>query len=125
MELREKYQDVVDYAGRLPLRGLSVEEQDGKLVLRAATDYELDRALLFDRIRAHDNWEQEVAADIRVLHDDILGLHTVMPGETLVEIAERRLGDASRYAEIFELNRDILADPDRLRAGQKLRIPRP
>ena len=32
-------------------------------------------------------------------------------------------GDASLYPQIFEANRDQLTDPDKIRVGQKLRIP--
>lgn len=49
--------------------------------------------------------------------------HEVRKGETLSAIAERYLGKASRHTEIFEANRPMLSDPDRIYPGQKLRIP--
>ena len=50
--------------------------------------------------------------------------HTVKKGETLGEIAQQYLGKASRYPEIFEANRPMLSDPDKIYPGQTLRIPR-
>ncbi|MFJ4099874.1 LysM peptidoglycan-binding domain-containing protein [Amycolatopsis japonica] len=54
----------------------------------------------------------------------------VREGDTLSQIAQTRLGSASRYLEIFELNRDrplpggrILDDPDRIHPGDVLRLP--
>ena len=44
-------------------------------------------------------------------------------GETLGEIAQQYLGKASRYPEIFEANRPMLSDPDKIYPGQTLRIP--
>jgi nucleoid-associated protein YgaU len=50
--------------------------------------------------------------------------HTVAAGETLSSIAAARLGSSGRWREIYDLNRDRLASPDRLREGQRLRLPR-
>lgn len=49
--------------------------------------------------------------------------HVVQKGDTLSKIAEQYYGDASLYPKIFAANRDVLKDPDRIRPGQKLRIP--
>ena len=49
--------------------------------------------------------------------------YTVKPDETLSEIAQRVLGTARRWEELFELNRSILSDPNAIRAGMELRLP--
>ena len=49
--------------------------------------------------------------------------YTVRPGDTLSKIAREYYGDESQYMRIYEANRDKLKDPDRLNAGQELRIP--
>ncbi|MDS9466252.1 LysM and BON domain-containing protein [Paracoccus sp. MBLB3053] len=49
--------------------------------------------------------------------------HTVQKGETLSAIAQEYLGKASRYPEIFEANKPMLSDPDKIYPGQMLRIP--
>jgi len=49
--------------------------------------------------------------------------HTVVKGDTLWKIAERTLGKGSRYPEIFEANRPMLSDPEKIYPGQVLRIP--
>ncbi|MTE00414.1 peptidoglycan-binding protein LysM [Paracoccus sp. YIM 132242] len=49
--------------------------------------------------------------------------HTVKKGETLSEIAKAYLGSAGKYNAIFEANRPMLSDPDRIYPGQTLRIP--
>lgn len=49
--------------------------------------------------------------------------HEVTKGETLWKIAEQYYGDGNLYSKIFEANRDILKDPNRISIGQKLRIP--
>jgi len=49
--------------------------------------------------------------------------HTVEKGDSLWKIAEKHLGNGSRYNEIFEANRPMLSDPDKIYPGQVLRIP--
>jgi nucleoid-associated protein YgaU len=49
--------------------------------------------------------------------------HTVEKGDTLWKIAERTLGSGARYPEVFEANRPMLSDPDKIYPGQMLRIP--
>ena len=52
-----------------------------------------------------------------------VALTGVTKGESLWKIAERYYGDGSLYPKIFEANRDVLKDPDKIRIGQRLRIP--
>jgi nucleoid-associated protein YgaU len=50
--------------------------------------------------------------------------HRVIDGDTLPALAQRYLGDASRAVEIFEANRDVLADPELLPIGAILKMPK-
>jgi nucleoid-associated protein YgaU len=49
--------------------------------------------------------------------------HTVVKGDTLWAISAKTLGKGARYKEIFEANRPMLTDPDKIYPGQVLRIP--
>ncbi len=49
--------------------------------------------------------------------------HTVVKGDTLSKIAKAQYGDANAYMRIFEANRPMLKDPDKIYPGQLLRIP--
>jgi nucleoid-associated protein YgaU len=49
--------------------------------------------------------------------------YTVQRGDTLSKIAREHYRDASKYPAIFEANRPMLKDPDKIYPGQKLRIP--
>lgn len=50
-------------------------------------------------------------------------LHTVAKGETLSHIAQKHYGKASRWQALFEANRDVIDDPDRIFPGQVLKVP--
>lgn len=50
--------------------------------------------------------------------------YEVKSGDTLSKIAKEFYGDADRYNEIFEANKPMLKDPDKIYPGQRLRIPK-
>ena len=50
-------------------------------------------------------------------------LHTVAKGDTLWKIAQKHYGNGTRYTAIFEANKPMLSDPDKIYPGQVLRIP--
>ena len=49
--------------------------------------------------------------------------YTVVSGDTLGKIAQAHYGDAGKYPVIFEANKPMLKDPDKIYPGQTLRIP--
>jgi nucleoid-associated protein YgaU len=49
--------------------------------------------------------------------------YTVKSGDSLSKIAKEFYGEASKYPQIFEANKPMLKDPDRIYPGQMLRIP--
>lgn len=49
--------------------------------------------------------------------------HTVVSGDSLSKIAKTVYGDAMKYPVIFEANKPMLTDPDKIYPGQVLRIP--
>jgi nucleoid-associated protein YgaU len=50
-------------------------------------------------------------------------VYTVVSGDSLSKIAKREYGDANAWPKIFEANKDILKDPNKIQPGQKLKIP--
>jgi nucleoid-associated protein YgaU len=50
--------------------------------------------------------------------------YVVQPGDSLSKIAKEYYGNAMKYPEIFEANREVIKDPNLIYPGQKLRIPK-
>ena len=50
-------------------------------------------------------------------------LYEVKAGDTLSKIAKTVYGDANAYEKIFEANKPMLKDPNKIYPGQQLRIP--
>lgn len=49
--------------------------------------------------------------------------YTVVGGDSLSKIAKKIYGDAGRWKEIFEANKDQIKNPDLIHPGQVLKIP--
>jgi nucleoid-associated protein YgaU len=54
---------------------------------------------------------------------DVSRWYTVVRGDTLSAIAKSQYGNASQYPKIFEANKPMLSNPDKIYPGQVLRIP--
>lgn len=49
--------------------------------------------------------------------------HTVVSGDTLSGLAKHYYGDHALFNNIFNANRDQISDPNKIKPGQRLRIP--
>lgn len=76
-----------------------------------------------DRLRV--GWRLIVPDDGRADDEDAGGGRSVRvrSGDTLTSIAERELGDAERWTDLYRVNRAQLSDPDALPVGLSLRLP--
>jgi LysM repeat protein len=121
--LKEKYQAVLELGKNLDIKGGDVKEEGGKLEVSGTAAYQLDKEQLWDAIKSIPGWENEVVADIKVANKDILGIYTVKSGDTLSKISKNFLDNPNRYMDIFNINKDILNNPDLIKVGQRLKIP--
>jgi nucleoid-associated protein YgaU len=109
----------------------TTEERDGKLYWNGWVATEAEKNQIWDAIKTIPTWQQDIVADIRVHGGPGAGAgapaasktYTVKAGDTLSAIAKAHLGNANEYMKIFELNRDQLSDPNKIKPGQVLRLP--
>jgi nucleoid-associated protein YgaU len=125
MALGDKYKDVLGLSQQLGVKDGNWKEEGGKIKLWGKTQYQLDANRLWDKIKEHPGWENEVVADLQATDTSVYGYYTVESGDTLSGISKKFLGGANRYMEIFNVNKDQLSDPDKIKVGQKLVIPQP
>ena len=121
--LKEKYADVLMLGLELKVKDGYANEEGGKLKIGGVCEHQHDSDRLWDLIKTHEGWENEVETDIKVEKTDIYGYYTVQPGDTLWKVSSSYFGKGSRYMEIFELNKDTLDNPDKIKVGQKLKLP--
>ena len=83
-----------------------------------------------DLLMVRQTVRQALPAAVPATHQATSAVYRVRPHDTLSGIARTELGDATRYQEIFALNRGRvqadggkLIDPDDIRPGWELRLP--
>jgi nucleoid-associated protein YgaU len=114
----------------------NAEERDGKLHFKGTVATEAEKNEIWTAIKTIPTWQNDIVADIQVTGGPAAGAgaataaaapsagktYTVKAGETLSGIAKEHLGSAGAYMKIFELNKDQLTDPDKIKAGQVLHL---
>jgi LysM repeat protein len=50
--------------------------------------------------------------------------YVIKSGDSLSKIAKNFYGDAGKWTDLFEANKEIILDPDKIYPGQKIAIPR-
>ncbi len=124
MSVKAKYQSVLDLGQDLGVRDGNVQEENGVLKVWGTVSTPYEKDAMWDAIKkAGGANPTDVVADIKVENTAIYARHTVKKGESLSLIAKHYYGDLMKYKAIFEANRDILANPDRIEVGQELVIP--
>jgi len=134
MDLRTKYNHAIQTAKSLRMDG-AAEERDGKLYFHGVVKSEDEKNEIWNAIKTVSDWQTDIVGDIKVVPQAAMAAgagggtvaagstYTVQAGDTLSGIAKQMLGDASKYPKIFEMNRDVLSDPDHIKPGQVLKIP--
>jgi nucleoid-associated protein YgaU len=142
MGLRDKYHHAVQTAKSLRMDG-SADERDGKLYVNGTVNSEDEKNQIWNALKTVPDWQKEVVADIKIRPSTMkdptaapgaaprqtsapaasMTTYTVQSGDTLSAIANKFLGNANDYMEIFNANRDQLTDPDKIKPGQVLKIP--
>jgi nucleoid-associated protein YgaU len=126
MALREKYNYAVQTAKNFHMQG-GAEEREGKLYFKGTVQTQDEANKIWDAIKTIPTWQQDVIADIRatgpVPGAQTEHTYTVKPGDTLSKIAKETLGDANASTDIFNANKDVLSDPNKIKPGQVLKIP--
>ena len=106
----------------------NAEERDGKLYFKGTVATEALKNEIWTAIKTIPTWQKDIVADIQVTGGPAAApaaakTYTVQAGDTLGHIAKEHLGSAGAYMKIFELNKDQLTDPDKIKPGQVLRLP--
>ena len=124
-QLKAKYQSVIDLAKARGVHLTNVHVENDKLLIRGAAPNQDVKNEIWEQIKKVDAHYADLTADIGI--DASLKvpeqIYEVVAGDNLSKIAKKFYGDANQYKKIFEANKDQLADPDKIKVGQKLKIP--
>ena len=140
-QLKKKYQSALNTIQQQGVRLQHLHIQNGKLFMQGEAPSNEAKNHVWDAIKAVDHSYSDLTADITV--NPSLApppapqpaakpasapaaagqTYTVQPGDSLSKISKQFYGDANKYMRIFEANRDQLQDPNKIKAGQELKIP--
>lgn len=107
----------------LGVEGLSVDVDDDRAVVYGTVDSQANREKV---ILTAGNVYGIATVDDRlsvVAPEPEATFYTVQKGDSLSKIAKAHYGSYRAYMKIFEANRPMLTDPDKIYPGQVLRIP--
>ncbi len=104
---------------------LQVEFDDGTATVHGSVGSQREREIV---VLTAGNTKGVARVDDRLVVDApepeaAAVMYTVVSGDTLSGIAKAQYGDAMKYMTIFEANKPMLEDPDKIYPGQVLRIP--
>src|SRR5437762_3178202 len=124
MDMRQKYDKAIQVAKGLRMQG-SADERDGKLYFTGVVKSEDEKNEIWNALKTVPDWQTDIIADIRVQAGAAPApaaksaatqqTYTVKPGDSLSKIAKEHLGNGNLYMEIFNANKDVLQDPDKLK----------
>ena len=126
MGLRDKYAYAIQTA-KGKFDG-SAQEKDGKLHFVGTVKSEAEANEIWNAIKTIPDWRNDIVADIKVVAPPAAAAaaaktYSVKAGDTLSAIAKAQLGDANAYMKIFDVNKDQLTDPNKIKPGQVLKLP--
>ena len=125
MALRSKYQQLIDAATNSGVTNLQVREQGNVLYIDGNAPSEEIKKSLWD---LYNKIDPDYRAGDLVLNVNVFGSenknatqeYVVVKGDSLSKIGQKY---GVKWKEIYELNKDIIKDPDLIQPGWKLKIP--
>jgi LysM repeat protein len=137
-QLKQKYQPVLNLMGQLQVNVQNVNMEGHKLLIRGIAPSAEVKNRIWDQIKLIDSGYADLTCDIRVTQQQAPATmtagasasggqnerrYTVQAGDTLSKISRQFYGDAGQYTKIFNANRNVLQDPNKISPGQELVIP--
>lgn len=135
-QLKTKYQSVLNFiqSQGVQLQNLNMEGE--QLLIRASAPSEDLKNRVWDQIKLVDPRFSDLIADIQApaaaaaaaasvgaASKSAARTYTVQPGDSLSKISKQFYGDANKYMNIFNANKDKLSNPDQVKVGTELVIP--
>ena len=107
----------------LKVDDLSIDFNDGVALIKGSAASQAERekvVLLVGNTKGVSQVDDQMTVQMQTAE---ALLYTVESGDTLSKIAKEKYGSAGKYMAIFDANKPMLKDPNKIYPGQVLRIP--
>lgn len=118
-QLKQKYQPVLTTIQKEGADLQNLNMDGNQLYLKAVAVSEASKNRIWDAIKAADPSFSDLKHDISARSGE--QSYTVQAGDNLSKISKHFYGDANQFQKIASANQ--IADPDKIKVGQKLIIP--
>ncbi len=133
-QLKSKYQSVLNIISQKEAQLENVNMNGDKLYIKAAAPSEAVKNAIWDQIKLVDPSASDLIANISAPQAAAAAAsagaapsagksYVVQAGDSLSKISQHFYGSANQYMKIFNANKDVLSDPDKIKPGMNLVIP--
>jgi nucleoid-associated protein YgaU len=144
-QLKQKYQPAINFMQQLQVRLSHINMQGDKLYIQGEAPSQDAKNKVWDQIKLIDSSYSDLVCDLTVNESQSQSQsqsrpqtmsagasmsggqgtrrYTVQSGDSLSKISKQFYGNAGDYMKIFEANRNILKDPNKIQPGQEIVIP--
>ncbi len=77
-----------------------------------------------DQITVSQTTLAQQAQTVQVTQAAASEFYTIEKGDSLSKIAGEKMGDTGKWKALFEANKEVIEDPDKIYPGQRIRIPK-
>ena len=109
---------------KLPVKNISLDIQGETVVVYGEAETQVAKELVILTVGNNIGVSKVDDRMTVVKAEPEATFYEVKSGDSLSKIAKAHYGDAMKYNTIFEANKPMLKDPDKIYPGQVLRIPK-
>jgi LysM domain len=133
-QLKAKYQSVMNLMQQKQVRLDNVNMAGDKLYIKGDAPSEAVKNDIWNQVKLVDSSFSDLTLDLSAPQAAAAAAaagpaggsgksYTVQAGDSLSKISQHFYGSANQYMKIFEANKNVLSDPDKIKPGMNLVIP--
>jgi nucleoid-associated protein YgaU len=119
--LKDKYKSIIDLAEKAGVTNLKVEEKGNVLHIAGSTS-ESVKQKMWDAYARIDPDMRAGDLMLEIEATNFEEVYEIRKGDSLSKIAKQY---GTTWQKIFEMNKDVIKNPDVIFPGHKIKIPKP
>ena len=109
----------------LDIENLNIDFYNNSATISGLTKSDDDRVTIINALNSIDGvYSIDDRLEVAAPPAPTFEVYVIKKGDSLSKIAKHYYGDAMKYKELFELNKDVLKDANTIFPGQEIKIPK-